>query len=89
LNSKKKFQSPIPKLLLGPYNLIDIEFNSSIPIENLPKLQTFFTSEVNSYGATYNEWYDGKELIYTMEHKNHYWINLHVEKIVHLKVIKK
>ena len=71
---------------VGFFHQFDIEFNSSIPIENIPKLQVFITSEVNSYGVTYNEWYDGKELIYTMEHKKHYWINLKVEKIVHLKV---
>ena len=73
---------------VGFFHQFDIEFKSSIPIENIPKLQVFITSEVNSYGVTYNEWYDGKELIYTLKHKNKYWINLHVEKIVHLKVKK-
>ena len=74
---------------VGFFHQFDIEFKSSILIENIPKLQVFITSEVNSYGVTYNEWYDGKELIYTLKHKNKYWINLHAEKIVHLKVREK
>ena len=39
--------------------VISVTFHKSIPFEDLPVVQVHFTSEMNSYGITRAQWFDG------------------------------
>ena len=60
--------------VLGPqgYGVIAIKFNESIPIEDLPVLEFYLTSEINSYGILRSAWLDGDAVYFRVSPKQVY-----------------
>ena len=46
----------------GDYAAIHVNFDESLPLQSLPMIEMYLTSESDSYGVIFKEWMDGHEL---------------------------
>ena len=69
----------------GNSQSILVKYNESIPIDNLPLLTIYFTSEKNAYGLIFAEWMDGEVLEFNIKNNMYEEFILRTEKYLYLK----
>ena len=66
---------------------VGIDFEKSIPNENIPELKVFITSEGNAYGIVINRWMDGETLEVDISKSFLKQVSLRSKKTIQLKSI--
>ena len=69
----------------GEWALIEVKFNESLPVNDIPSIDFHITSETNAYGIIADQWEDGDSLSLNIDKFTvATWLQLSTEKFLHL-----